>query len=350
MNKVAVVTGASAGVGRAVVRALAARGYDVGLVARGTEGLAGAQREVEAAGRRACAAPADVADHDAVERAAEQIERELGPIDVWVNVAFSNVFAEFTDLTPAEYERITQVTYLGYVWGTMAALRRMLARDRGRIVQVGSALAYRSIPLQAAYCGAKAAIRGFTDSIRTELLHRKSKVTIGMAILPAVNTPQFAWCRSKLPRKAQPVPPIFQPEVIADGVVYLVEHPRRELRIGWSVVKALVAQNLVPGYADRVLAKTGYDAQQTSEPETPGRPDNLDHPLDGDWGAHGSFDSRAASWSSQLWVTTHPRTVGAALAALGAGLAAAYVRKARPRGRSSSDVTDGEASIAPSVA
>jgi short-subunit dehydrogenase len=239
------------------------------------------------------------------------------------------VFAEFKDLTPHEYTRITHVTYLGYVWGTMASLRRMLRRDRGTIVQVGSALAYRSIPLQAAYCGAKSAIRGFTDSLRTELLHNGSNVKITMAILPAVNTPQFSWCRSKLPRKAQPVPPIFQPEVIARGIVWLAEHPRRELRIGWSSIKALVAQNLVPGLADRMLATSGYESQQYDGAETPGRPDNLEHPLPGDWGAHGDFDARALPSSSQLWLATHRGVVGSSLVALvGLGLAAtAAVRR-----------------------
>jgi short-subunit dehydrogenase len=329
MSKIAVVTGASAGVGRAVAREFAQRGYDVGLIARGVDGLEAARREIEALGRRAVVAPADVADAAGIERAAERIEAELGEIDVWTNVAFSNVFAEFKDLTPEEYTRITHVTYLGYVWGTMAALKRMLRRDRGTIVQVGSALAYRSIPLQAAYCGAKSAIRGFTDSIRCELLHQGSKVKITMAILPAVNTPQFSWCRSRLARKAQPVPPIFQPEVIARGVVWLAEHPRRELSIGWSAIKALVAQNLVPGLADRMLAKNGYSSQQYDGPETPGRPDNLDHPLPGDWGAHGDFDSRARSWSSQLWLTTHRGLAASTIAALaGIGLAAtAAVRR-----------------------
>ncbi|HTJ27519.1 MAG TPA: SDR family oxidoreductase [Candidatus Limnocylindria bacterium] len=328
MSRVVAVTGASAGVGRAVVRAFAARGYDVGVIARRSEGLDAAAREVEAAGRRAVVAACDVADHDAVEAAAERIESGLGPIDVWVNVAFSNVFAPFAGLTPQEYRRITDVTYLGFVWGTMAALKRMRARDHGRIVQVGSALAYRSIPLQAAYCGAKSAIRGFTDSIRCELLHDASAVTIAMAILPAVNTPQFSWCRSKLPHKAQPVPPIFQPEVIARGIVWLAEHPRRrELVIGGSVVKALVAQIVAPGFADWYLGRTGYAAQQYDGAESPGRPDNLMQALPGDWGAHGDFDQRARTSSAQLWLTTHRGWVGGALA-LAAGAVAATASRA----------------------
>src|SRR5579884_414396 len=333
MSKVAVVTGASAGVGRAVVRELARGGWDVGLIARGTEGLAAARAEVEAAGRRAVAAPADVADADAVESAAARIEAELGDIDLWVNVAFSNVFAELDQLTPEEYRRITDVSYLGFVWGTMSALKRMLPRDRGTIVQVGSALAYRSIPLQAAYCGAKSAIRGFTDSIRCELHHKGSKVRISMAILPAVNTPQFSWCKSKLPRKAQPVPPIYQPEVIGRAVAWLAEHPRRELTIGWSALEALVGQIVAPGLLDRYLGKTGYDSQQYDGHESPDRPNNLLQPLPGDWGAHGDFDARSRTWSSQLWLTTHRATVAAAisLVALGAfGALSAAARRGAP--------------------
>lgn len=325
MSKVVVVTGASAGVGRATVREFAKAGYDVGLIARGTAGLEAAKREVEAAGCRAVACPTDVADADAVEQAAERIEAELGPIDVWTNVAFSNVFSEFAELTAAEYKRITEVSYLGFVHGTMSALHRMQARDRGTIIQVGSALAYRSIPLQAAYCGAKAAIRGFTDSIRCELHHRKSKVRITMAILPAVNTPQFSWCRSKLPRKAQPVPPIFQPEVIARGIVWLAANHRRELRIGWSSCLALTVQNLAPGLADRYLGKTGYDSQQYDGGNAPDRPDNLEHAVPGDFGAHGDFDSRSTEFSNQLWMTTNRGLIAGALA-LGA-LTAALVRR-----------------------
>ncbi|MDQ6925422.1 MAG: SDR family oxidoreductase [Candidatus Eremiobacteraeota bacterium] len=305
MGKVAVVTGASAGVGRAIVREYAKQGYDVGLIARGPDGLEAAKREVEQAGRRAVAVPVDVADAGAVEAAADRIERELGEITVWTNVAFSNVFAEFSALTAAEYRRITEVSYLGFVHGTMSALKRMQPRDRGTIIQIGSALAYRSIPLQAAYCGAKSAIRGFTDSIRCELHHHGSNVRITMAVLPAVNTPQFTWCRSKLARKAQPVPPIYQPEVIARAVVWLAAHPRRELRIGWATVKALAGQILVPGLLDRYLGKTGYEGQQYDGGWPADHPDNLDRPLPGDWGAHGDFDDRATDASSQLWLTTH---------------------------------------------
>ena len=329
MNKIAVVTGASAGVGRAVVREYARRGYDVALIARGHDGLRAAQAEVEGFGRRALVLPTDVADEAAVEAAAERVEAELGPIDVWTNVAFSNVFAEFVDLTPHEYRRITDVTYLGYVWGTMAALKRMLPRDRGTVVQVGSALSYRSIPLQAAYCGAKSAIRGFTDSIRCELQHRKSRVHVTMALLPAVNTPQFSWCRSKLPRRAQPVPPIYQPEVIARAVVWLASHRRRELRIGWPVVQALLAQNLAPAFTDWYLGKTGYDSQQYDGGRDPNAPDNLEHPLSGDWGAHGDFDARATYHSRQLWLTMHRNTLIAGT--LAAVALAVIARSARGR-------------------
>lgn len=314
MSRIAVVTGASAGVGRAIVREYARKGFDIGLIARGTDGLEAAKHEVEELGRRAVAVPTDVADDAAVEIAADTIERELGPIEVWTNVAFSNVFAEFKDLTAQEYRRITEVSYLGFVHGTMSAMKRMLPRDRGTIVQIGSALAYRSIPLQAAYCGAKSAIRGFTDSIRCELVHQKSSVKITMAILPAVNTPQFSWCKSKLPRKAQPVPPIFQPEVIARAVGWLVDHPeRRELRIGFSSIKALIAQNLLPGLADRLLGESGYQAQQYDGSSDPERPSNLWEPLPGDWGAHGDFDSRARSWSLQVVLTTHPLAIAMTL-------------------------------------
>jgi short-subunit dehydrogenase len=328
-NKVAAVTGASAGVGRAVVREFARRGYDVGLIARGFDGLNAAKSEVEALGRRAVFVSADVADDRAIEAAAEKIETELGPIDVWTNVAFSNVFAEFKDLTAAEYRRITEVTYLGYVYGTMAALRRMLPRNRGVIVQVASALAYRSIPLQSAYCGAKAAIRGFTDSLRSELLHAGSAVRLSLAILPAVNTPQFSWCRSKLPRKPQPVPPIFQPEVIARGIVWLAAHPRRELRIGWSTLKALLGQSIAPAFVDHVLAKDGYAAQQYDGAAVAGRPDNLERPLSGDWGAHGEFDEQARSSSSQLWLTTHRFSLGATASILALLASVAGVRRYR---------------------
>ena len=302
---VVVVTGASAGVGRAIVRAFAEAGYDVGLIARGADGLAGAAKEVEAAGRRAHVAPADVADHEAVEAAAAAVEEALGPITVWDNDAMASVFAPFTDIAPAEFERVTAVTYHGYVNGTRAALARMLPRDAGVVVQVGSALGYRGIPAQSAYCGAKHAIIGFTESLRCELLHRKSRVQIGMVQLPAVNTPQFDWVRSRLPRRPQPVPPIFQPELIARAVVRMAEHPRREMWLTERTVLTILGNRWAPGYLDRRLGRTGIDSQQTDEPADPDRPDNLWAPLAGDHGAHGAFDSRARSRNAALWLSLH---------------------------------------------
>jgi NAD(P)-dependent dehydrogenase (short-subunit alcohol dehydrogenase family) len=279
MSRVVVVTGASAGVGRATAQAFGRRGDRVALLARGENGLAGARAEVESLGGTALPIAVDVADAEQVEAAAERVEQELGPIDVWVNDAMTTVFSPFKELTAGEYRRATEVTYLGYVWGTMAALKRMLPRDRGTIVQVGSALAYRAIPLQAPYCAAKFAIRGFTDSIRTELMHDKSNVHVTMVQLPAVNTPQFNWCRTRLPNHPQPVPPIYQPEVPAEAIVWAAEHRRRELWVGSSTVKAILANKLAPAIADWYLAKTGYRSQQTAQRVDPQRPSNLYKPV-----------------------------------------------------------------------
>jgi NAD(P)-dependent dehydrogenase (short-subunit alcohol dehydrogenase family) len=323
--RVVVVTGASAGIGRATVRAFAARGAWIGLLARGRDGLAAAQREVEAAGGRALALPADVADAGQVEAAAAAVERELGPIDVWVNNAMASVFSPVRETTAEEYKRVTEVTYLGYVYGTLAALRRMLPRDCGVIVQVGSALAYRGIPLQSAYCAAKHAIQGFQDSLRSELLHDGSRVRVTMVQMPAFNTPQFGWVKSRLPRKPQPVPPIFQPEVGARAIVWAADHPRREVYVGWPTVKAIVGDKLAAGYADRYLARHGYDSQQYDGLDDPHRADNLWHPLPGDRGAHGDFDARAKRHSLQLWANTHRPLLAAAGAAL-AGLLWAALR------------------------
>ena len=302
---VAVVTGASAGVGRAVARALGERGYDVGLIARGEDGLSAAAKEVEAAGGSARVVVADVADHAAVEAAAGDIEDALGPIDVWVNDAMASVFALFTDIEPEEFERVTAVTYHGYVNGTRAALSRMLPRNRGVIVQVGSALAYRGIPAQSAYCGAKHAIQGFTESVRCELIHLKSEVRIGMVQLPAVNTPQFDWVLSRLPRRPQPVPPIFQPELIARAVVHMAEHPRREMWLTERTILAIVGNMIAPGYLDRRLGRSGVDSQQTDEPVAPDRPANLWQPVPGDHGAHGAFDARARASNPFVWLSLH---------------------------------------------
>jgi NAD(P)-dependent dehydrogenase (short-subunit alcohol dehydrogenase family) len=316
--RVVVVTGASAGVGRATVRAFAKQGAHLGLIARGKDGLEAARREVEEAGGKALVLPADVANPDQVEAAAATVEETLGPIDVWVNDAMVSVFSPVTQMLPEEFKRVTEVTYLGYVYGTLSALRRMLPRDRGTIIQVGSALAYRGIPCQAAYCAAKHAIQGFCDSLRSELIHDGSNVTLTMVQMPALNTPQFSWVKSRLPRKPQPVPPIFQPEVAAEAIVWASENDRREIYVGWPTVKAIVGNKIAPGYADRHLAKMGYDAQQYDGNADPNRPNNLWEPLPGDHGAHGDFDDRAQDYSTELWASLHKKWL--AIAA-GLGLA-----------------------------
>lgn len=307
-----VITGASAGVGRATAHAFAKRGAKVGLIARGTGGLDAACKEVESLGGHAFAIPADVADAKQVENAAAQLEAKFGPIDIWVNDAMTTVFSPFREITAEEFKRATEVTYLGTVYGTMSALRRMIPRNRGVIVQVGSALAYRAIPLQAPYCGAKHAIRGFTDSVRSELIHDGSNIHITMVQLPALNTPQFNWCRTRLPRHPQPVPPIFQPEVAAEAIVWAAHHRRREVNVGASTDKAIWANKFAPGTLDWYLARNGYDAQQTSDPVDPNRPDNLFEPLPGDPGTHGIFDAEASGRSVQAWKTMHRGWVGMA--------------------------------------
>ncbi|MGW0176354.1 SDR family oxidoreductase [Rhodococcus sp. NPDC003322] len=332
--QVVVVTGASGGVGRATAEAFGARGAAVAVLARGAEGLRGATDDVKAAGGTALPIVADVADADEVDAAASGIEAELGPIDVWVNAAFASVFATFEHTTAAEFTRVTQVSYLGYVYSTMAALARMRPRNRGAIVQVGSALAYRGIPLQSAYCGAKHAIQGFNESLRCELLHEGSAVRTTMVQLPAINTPQFSWVLSRLPRQAQPVPPIYQPDVAARAVVFAADHPRRrEYWVGGSTVATLIANAVAPGLLDRYLAATGFDAQQASDPRPVDQAANLWEPADGpdghDYGARGIFDSRATTRCPQLWATQHRGVVGAASAAVigGAGLAAGLIRR-----------------------
>ena len=320
-----VVAGASAGVGRAVARVFAEHGARVGLIARGVDGLEAACRDVEMCGGQALAYAADVADPEQVEAAARTIAGEFGPIDVWVNDAMTSVFSPLKEMTPDEFRRVTDVVYLGYVHGTMSALRRMLPRDRGTIVQVGSALAYRGIPLQSAYCGAKHAIQGFTESLRCELLHDRSNVWVTMVQLPAMNTPQFSWVKSRLPHRAQPVPPIYQPEVAARAVYWAAHHRRREVNVGSSTLLAVVANKVMPGVLDHYLARTGYRSQQTDEPEDPDRPYNLWQPIAGDHGAHGTFDDRARDRSVELWAVTHPgalaaAAVGAAGAATAAGI------------------------------
>jgi NAD(P)-dependent dehydrogenase (short-subunit alcohol dehydrogenase family) len=315
------VTGASGGVGRATARAFAARGDTVVLLARGEAGLNGAARDVEAVGGTPVVIPVDTADYLQVFEAAERVERDTGPIDVWVNDAFTSVFARFDEIKPEEFRRVTEVSYLGYVYGTMAALSHMKPRNRGTIVQVGSALAYRGIPLQSAYCGAKHAIQGFNESLRCELLHDRSGVRVTMVQLPAVNTPQFDWVKSRLPHHAQPVPPIYQPEVVAGGILYAADHPRRrEYWIGASTAATLLANAVAPGLLDRYLARTGFRSQQTREPEDPAAPANLWEPVDGaqghDFGAHGEFDDRSVNQAPQLWASHHHGVLGAACAAV----------------------------------
>jgi short-subunit dehydrogenase len=309
-QRVIVVTGASAGLGRAIVRAFArSERARIGLVARGIDGLEAAKSDVESLGGDALMLPVDVADAGAVETAAQRVESEFGPIDVWVNDAMTSVFSPVRETTPDEFRRVTEVNYLGFVNGTLAALKRMLPRDRGVIIQVGSALAYRGIPLQAAYCGSKHAIQGFVDSLRSELIHDKSHVRVTMVQMPAMNTPQFDWSKSRLPRKAQPVPPIYQPELGAKAVVYASRHPRREIFVGMPTVKAIVGNRFFPGLLDRYLGRTGFESQQTEEPEIANRPFNLYEPVSGDHGAHGRFDSRAVSRSPQLWTTLHRKAI-----------------------------------------
>jgi NAD(P)-dependent dehydrogenase (short-subunit alcohol dehydrogenase family) len=317
-----VVTGASAGLGRAIAREFGTHGARVALLARGREGLESAKREIEAAGGKALVLPTDVADADAVEAAATAAEEKFGPIDVWVNNAMVSVFSPVKEMKPEEYKRVTDVTYLGVVYGTLAALRRMLPRDRGTLVQVGSALAYRSIPLQSAYCAAKHAIVGFTDSLRCELKHDESQIRLTVVHMPALNTPQFGWVRSRLKNKAQPVPPIFEPEVGARAVYWAAHHDRREVYVGSSTVEAIVGNKVAPGLLDTYLGRTGYKSQQTNEADDPSREDNLFAPLDADedHGAHGTFDGRAHRSSYQVWADLHRPWL-----ALGVGIAAAVV-------------------------
>lgn len=321
-GEVVVITGASAGVGRATAQAFGRKGAKIGLMARGVKGLEAARDEIEALGGEALVLPGDIADAGYVESAAQAVEDRFGPIDIWINNAMTSIFAEFKDITPEEYRRVTDVTYHGTVYGTMAALKRMRPRDRGSIVLVGSALAYRGIPLQSAYCGAKHAIQGMFDSVRSELLHTKSNIRISMVHLPAVNTPQFRWVLSKLPRKAQPVPPIFQPELMADAIMWAAYHENREMVVGFPSLKAIVGNKIAPAFADWYLAQTGYESQMLDEPEDPNRPSNLWEPVDTNPGAHGVFDHRAKSYSPQVWLNKNKRWVslaGTSLAAVAAG-------------------------------
>ncbi len=325
-QQVVVITGASAGHGRAVARAFAHEGAKIGLLARGREALEATKREVESLGGQALALPTDVSDFEQVEAAARAIEAEFGPISVWVNNAMVSVFSPVKHLQPEEIARVTEVTYLGYVYGTMVALKRMLPRDQGAIIQVGSALAYRGIPLQAAYCGAKHAIEGFTESLRTELLHDKSRVRVTVVQMPAMNTTQFAWSKNHMKHKPQPVPPIYEPEVAARAVLWAAHHNRREIDVGASTVGAILANKIAPAVLDHYLARFGYRAQQTAERADPNSPNNLWKPLPGPHAVHGPFTNRSIRRSPQVWTTLHRGTlaaaagVGLAIAGLSAGL------------------------------
>jgi NAD(P)-dependent dehydrogenase (short-subunit alcohol dehydrogenase family) len=337
MAQTVVITGASAGIGRAAARMFALRGADVVLLARGRAGLAAAVDDVEELGGRALALPTDVADHAQVEAAADAAEKAFGPIDVWVNSAFTSVFSPFMEIEPEEYERVTDVTYLGCVHGTRAALKRMLPRDAGAVVQVGSALSYRSVPLQSAYCGAKHALNGFTSSVRTELRHRRSGVHVTTVQLPAVNTPQFSWVHSHLPQHPRPMPPIYQPEVAARAIVHAADHPRRkQYYVGASTVATILADKVAPALLDRYLARTGFTSQQDPDEFSAGRTSNLWHPADGDaggdHGAHGVFGDRAAAHSPQAALARHPALTAGALASVALGVVGLLrSRAARPR-------------------
>ncbi len=315
-REVVMITGASAGVGRAITREFASRQASIGLIARGKQRLDAAKAEVEAKGGRALIFPVDVADAGAVDQAAQTLEDEFGPIDIWVNDAMTTIFAPLSEITPDEFKRATEVTYLGCVYGTMAALKRMLPRDKGTIVQIGSALAYRSIPLQAPYCGAKHAIVGFTDSLRSELIHNRSKVHVTVVHLPAVNTPQFNWCRTRLPRHPQPVPPIYEPEVPARAVYWAAHHRRREVFVGFPTMKAIYAQDVAPGFADWYLGKNGYSSQQTDQSVSPNRPDNLFEPVAADYAARGIFTDVAQPFSGLNWVNLHRLPISVIAASL----------------------------------
>jgi NAD(P)-dependent dehydrogenase (short-subunit alcohol dehydrogenase family) len=330
MSDVVVITGASGGVGRATARRFAKDGAKIALLARGRGGLEAAAREVEELGGRALILPTDVADADQVEAAAEAAEEELGPIDIWINDAMATIYAEFLDVEPDEYRRATEVTYHGMVWGTRAALRRMAERNRGKIVQVGSALAFRGIPLQAPYCGAKHACKGFTESVMTEIRHHGWDVHVTMVHLAAFNTTQFTWGRTKLPKQTQPVPPIYQPEIAADAIHWAAYHRRRQVYVGWPTVLNVLGERVAPWFLDWYLGKTGYGSQMTKQPLDGGPShDNLFGPVDveTDRGAHGPFDDEAHSHSLQTSLTKHRRLAGSLAASVGAATGAVLLRK-----------------------
>jgi short-subunit dehydrogenase len=314
--EVVVITGASAGIGRATARRFARDGARIGLLARGVEGLEGARQDVETLGGEALLIPTDVSAPEQIEAAASMVEQHFGPIDIWINNAMVSVFSPVKEMQPEEYRRVTEVTYLGYVYGTLSALKRMSPRNYGTIVQVGSALAFRGIPLQSAYCGAKHAVQGFTESVRSELLHDQSNVWVTMVHLPATNTPQFNWVKTRLPRKPQPYPPVFQPEVPAGAIYYAAHHRRRELFVGWPTLKTVIGNRLIPSYVDRILANTGYEGQQYDGRVEPGRRDNLWEPVPSDFGAHGDFDRQAKSFSWLLWADMHQKLIAMGLSTM----------------------------------
>jgi short-subunit dehydrogenase len=330
-KKVVVITGASAGVGRATVREFAKQGADIALIARGIDGLLAAKKEVEEAGCKALVFPIDVSNPEAVEKAADEIEKQLGQIDVWVNNAMLSVFSSVKEMKPEEYKRVTDVTYLGQVYGALSALKRMRRRNKGSIVFVGSALAYRGIPLQSAYSAAKHAIEGFYDSLRTELKHDRSNIKISMVQLPGMNTTQFGFVKSRLPYKPKPMGTIYQPEIAAKAIVYASEHNRREIFVGGSTFKAIIGNKIAPWYADRVLARNGYKGQMTREPENPDRPNNLWEPIPGDHGAHGTFANKAVKFSPQTWASTHPKIIIAVAAIISVGIGWLIVANQRQR-------------------
>ena len=325
-SPVVVITGASAGVGRAVVRRFARDKANIGLIARGLDGLEAARREVQAAGSQALVCPCDVSDYAALDQAADRIEKELGPIDIWINVAFAGVLSRFIDMEIDDYHRVTDVTYHGQVHGTHIALKRMLPRDAGSIVLVGSALAYRGIPLQSAYCGSKHAIQGFHDSLRSELIHAGSRIHVSMVQLPGVNTPQFDWIKTNLPNKPKPASAPYQPEIAAEAIHFAAHSRRKSVKLGWPTLEAIWGDRFASPLLDRYLAATGFSGQQADEPVSPDRKDNLYQPVSGDHGAHGRFDAKARAHSSQLWLTRHRTPIGLAVACLGLAVSAVLKR------------------------
>ncbi|HWE02224.1 MAG TPA: SDR family oxidoreductase [Tepidisphaeraceae bacterium] len=329
---VAVVTGASGGVGRATVRMLGERGARVVLLARGREGLEGAKRDVESRGGKALVVPTDVSQFDQVQAAADAAEREFGPIDLWINNAMVSMYSPFMKMTPEEFRHIVDVTFLGNVHGTRCALQRMLPRNSGVIIQVGSALAFRSIPLQSAYCASKHAIQGFTESVRSELIHQGSDVRVSVVNMPALNTTQFVWTKNKMPHKARPTGTIFQPEVAAKAILFAVEHNRREVMVGYTTVEATLGEKVIPGLLDHYLAKAAWEGSMLPEPADPNQPDNFWRPLPGDHGSHGPFDDTACRFSAQLWATEHRAGLLGGLLIAGIGLTA-YLMRGKPNAR-----------------